>query len=141
MPYITEHRSAALFMEHAGIAIYHLYKDNDIEQGARTYRFATHDDGDDSDAHGENGVFDVEHLPVPPAPPRLDDHPPFVGADDGREAGFENLDEWRQSPEYARRRALWHVWHDTVEAEAVRNTIRHAIEIGLITADGLSSKR
>lgn len=137
MPYVTKHCSAELLMEHAGVAIYHLYKDNEIEQGARIYRFATHDDGDDSDRHGCNGVFDVERLPTPPSPPRLHDHPPFLGADDGREAGFDSFDDWRESVEYARRRALWDAWHESGEAEAVRNTIRHAIDIGLITAAGL----
>lgn len=140
MPFVTEHRPAELFMEHAGVKIYHVYKDNDMEQGARTHWFAIHEDGDDEDVHGYNGVFDVRCLPAPPMPPRLGDQPPYIGAEHGREAGFDNYDDWKDSPEYARRRALWDIWHDTGETAAVRNTIRHAIDIGLITADGVSTE-
>lgn len=138
MPYITEYQPAELFMEHAGVAIYHVYEDNLIDQGARSQRFATHENGDDGERHGRNGVFDIECLPEPPTPPRLGDHPPFVGVEHGREAGFENYEDWKDSAEYARRRALWDNWHESGEAEAIRNTIRHAIDVGLITADGVA---
>lgn len=140
MPYVTEHRPAELFMEHAGIEIYHVYKNNEFDQGVRTYWFAVHDDGDDDAAHGTDGVFDVRHLPEPPSPPRLDDEPPLIGVEHGREAGFESHDDWKASPEYARRRALWDAWHATGETDAIRNTIRHAIEIGLITSDGVADE-
>ncbi|MBE0704851.1 MAG: hypothetical protein IH582_17080 [Afipia sp.] len=140
MPFITEHRPAELFMEHAGVKIYHVYEHNEIEQGARTHWYATHEDGDDEDVHGHDGVFDVRCLPSPPSPPRLDDQPPYIGAEHGREAGFDNYDDWKSSPEYARRRALWDEWHDTGETAAICNTIRHAIDIGLITAEGVSTE-
>lgn len=140
MPYITEHQSAELYMEHAGVEIYHVYKNNEIDQGARTYWFAVHDDGDDDTAHGSNGVFDVRCLPEPLPPPHLDDHPPFIGADHGREAGYASYEDWKASPEYARRSALWNTWHDTGETDAIRNRIRNAIEIGLITRDGISTE-
>lgn len=138
MPYVTEHQPAELFMEHAGVEIYHVYKNNQFHRGARTHWFAVHDDGDDDEVHGSNGVFDVRCLPEPPSPPHLNDHPPFIGADQAREAGFSNYDAWKDSPEYARRRALWDFWHETGETEAIRNTIRHAIEIGLITPAGVA---
>lgn len=110
MPYVTEHQPAELFMEHAGVEIYHVYKNNEIDQGARTYRFATHDDGDDDNSHGRDGVFDVRCLPEPSSPPHLDDHPPYIGADQGIVAGFASYDDWKASPEYARRNVLWDTW-------------------------------
>lgn len=140
MPYVTEHQPAELFMEHAGVEVFHVYKNNDVDQGARTYWFAVHDDGDDDASDGNDGVFDVRCLPEPPSPPRLDDHPPFIGVDHGREAGFESYEDWKGSPEYARRRALWDIWHDTGEADAVRNRIRHAIDIGMITSAGVAGE-
>lgn len=133
MPYTTVYRPADLYMEHAGVKIYHVYTDNDIDQGARTYLFAIHEDGDDEAGH-EAGVFDVRCLPAPPSSPRLDECPPFMGADHGREAGFATFADWKNSAEFARRRSLWDHWHKSGEAEAIRNTIRNAIDIGLITA-------
>lgn len=138
MPYVTEHQPAELFMEHAAVKIYHVYKNNELDQGARTHWFAIHDDGDDDARHTEDGVFDVRCLPAPPSSPRLDDHPPFMGVEQGREAGFANYDDWKRSSEYARRHELWALWLETGEAEAICNTIRHAIDIGLITADSVS---
>lgn len=140
MPYVTEHQPATLFMEHAGVEIFHVYKNNDFDQGTRTYWFAVHDDGDDDAAHGSDGVFDVRCLPRPPSPPRLDDRPPFIGADHGREAGFTTYQGWKASSEYAHRRALWDIWHESGETDAIRNSIRHAIDIGLITHAGIAGK-
>ncbi|TKB07093.1 MAG: hypothetical protein E5V75_34200 [Mesorhizobium sp.] len=137
MPYITQHRPAELFMEHAGVEIYHVYKDNEFDQGARTYWFAIHDDGDDDARRAPDGVFDVRCLPTPASQPRLDGHPPFVGVDHGHEAGFANYDDWKRSPEYARRRALWGLWHAFGQTAAIQNTIRHAIDIGLITVNAV----
>ncbi|CAM5291099.1 hypothetical protein ATER59S_00541 [Aquamicrobium terrae] len=138
MPYITEHQSAELFMEHDGVEIYHVYRDNDFDQGARTYWFAVHDDGDDDAAHGHHGVFDVRQLPEPPSPPSLNDRPPFIGADDGREAGFATYEDWKNSSEYARRSKLWDAWHEAGETDAIRNKIRYAIDIGVITPTGIA---
>ena len=139
MPYITKHQPAEVFMEHGGVEIYHIYQDNDFSQNVRTYWFAVHEDGDDGASHGHDGVFDVRQLPEPPSPPSLDDRPLFIGADDGRRAGFTSYDDWKASPEHARRQALWDAWHNSGETEAIRNTIRHAIETGLITPDGVST--
>ncbi len=138
MPYVTEQRPAELFMEHAGVRIYHVYKENEFDQGVRTYWYAIHDDGNDDNAHAVDGVFDVRCLPSPASGPRLDDQPPFIGFDQGRAAGFATFNEWKNSPEFARRKALWDQWHQTGESEAISKTIRHAIDLGLITAEHVS---
>jgi hypothetical protein len=67
MPFITEYEPAKLFMEHNGASIFHVFNGNDIEQGQRTYWFAT--DGDDGEAHGSNDVFDVGYMPEPDTGP------------------------------------------------------------------------
>ncbi len=139
MPYVSEHRPADLFMEHAGVKIYHVYRDNEFDQGIRTYWYAIHDDGNDYNDHAIDGVLDVRCLPAPPSSPRLDEQPPFLGADHGREAGFATFAEWKNSAEFARRKALWDLWHQSGESEAITNTIRHAIDIGLITADRVAA--
>lgn len=137
MPFIMEYQPAKLFMEHNGVSIFHVYNDNDIGQGQRTYWFATHEDGDDGDAHGRNGVFDVRYLPEPDSGPSLADRPAFIGADHGQELGYASYDEWKASAEYERRRQLWNMWHVSGEAEAIRHTICHAIDAGCLTSDGV----
>lgn len=136
MPHVTEFRPAKLFMEHKGVEIYHVYEDDDIDQGPRSYWFAVHNDGQVDNAHGADGVFDVRCLPQPDTSPSLADQPPFIGADQGHELGFASYDEWKDSAEYKRRQQLWHDWHQTVEAQAIKNTIGHAIEIGALTPNG-----
>ncbi len=115
MPYVFEFRPAKLFMEHKGVEIYHVYKDDDIDQGPRIHWFAVHDDGQDDNAHGTDGDFDVRCLPLPDNSPSLADQPPFIGAEQGHELGFASYEEWKKnSAEYKRRQQLWHDWHETV---------------------------
>lgn len=137
MPIKTEYVPAELYMEHNGVCIFHVYKDNDFDQGARDFWFATHEDGSDDNGHGEDGVFDVRELPVPPSGPTWAGQPPFIGHEHGREAGFDNYDQWKASDEYARRKALWQQWHESGEKAAIQNTIRHAIEAGILTVHGV----
>ncbi|MCO5067052.1 MAG: hypothetical protein M9924_22055 [Rhizobiaceae bacterium] len=139
MPYVTESRPAELFMEHKGVEIYHVYRNDDLHEGPRTYWFAVHDDGQDDNAHGTDGVFDVRCLPDPGNSPPLADQPPFIGADQGKELGFASYHEWKGSAEYKRRRQLWRDWHETIEPQAIKSTIRHAIEIGIITTHGVQA--
>jgi hypothetical protein len=53
---------AELFMDYGGVQIFHIYKDDDIEQGARSFWYSTEVNGADHEAHGENGTFDVRCL-------------------------------------------------------------------------------
>jgi hypothetical protein len=56
MPYCTEYRPAEVFTAHNGVTIYHVYKDNDPDQGTREYWFDTQADSRDE------GGFDVRDL-------------------------------------------------------------------------------
>ena len=56
MPYTYDYRPAEIFMEHNNITIYHVYKDNDPDQGAREFWFDTQEDSQ------EEGGFDVRDL-------------------------------------------------------------------------------
>jgi len=49
---------ASVFLEHRGVTVYHVYKDDDVEQGVRQYWFGVREDCSDSD-----DAFDVRLLP------------------------------------------------------------------------------
>ena len=52
---------AEVFLEHNGVTIYHVYKNDFMNGGSRTYHYGTSPDcSDDGDEHGE---FDVRELP------------------------------------------------------------------------------
>lgn len=63
MPYQSVFVPAEVFTEHNGVTIYHVYKNDDVEQGARTYSYAITEDGSDSDPDW-GGTFDVRDLPA-----------------------------------------------------------------------------
>lgn len=65
MPYSSAFIPAEVFMEHNGTKIYHIYKNDDIEQGQRLYHYATTDHGYDGAGGGfdDGGEFDVRNLP------------------------------------------------------------------------------
>jgi hypothetical protein len=56
MPYATDYRPAEVFMEYKNVTIYHVYKDNDPDQGVREFWFDTQEDSQDE------GGFDVRDL-------------------------------------------------------------------------------
>lgn len=58
MPYETIYVPAELFMEHNGVKLYYTYKDNDVQNGTRTYWY---DNIENSDDEGTTAV-DVREL-------------------------------------------------------------------------------
>jgi hypothetical protein len=104
-----------------GINVYHVYKDDDIEQGPRTYSFSL--DAYNSEYDGEEGMnFDVRELPNWTEPPR----PDFISLDDPPRLREE-------------KDAAWKVYHQNqVEAKHIRKIIREAVKLGYITADAVS---
>jgi len=61
MAYIWVPNEVAL--EHNGVKIYHIYKNDDYEAGARMYWFGLDEYGsDDSDENSEHIAFDVRNL-------------------------------------------------------------------------------
>lgn len=51
-----------VFMQHDGVTIYHIYKDDDFDGVARAYWYGTRPSCSDSGS-GEGGEFDVRDLP------------------------------------------------------------------------------
>jgi hypothetical protein len=58
MPYVTEWVENELFIEHQDIRIYHVYKDDDLSAGARTYLFTTDPNG----FEGGEASFDIRDI-------------------------------------------------------------------------------
>jgi hypothetical protein len=56
MPFVNEYRDSEVFMVHNGVTIYHVYKDNDPDQGCREFWFDA-----DEDSQEESG-FDIRDL-------------------------------------------------------------------------------
>ena len=107
MPYQTVWVEPAVFMDlGGGRRIFHVYKDDDVDQGARTYWYTT----SRTDGEGSSAEFDVRELSTwqeEPERPSLD--------------GIEfNTPEWR-------------VAYDTFYValdEAIRAAIKAAVESG-----------
>lgn len=62
MPYRTDWVDPEVFMVHNGVTIWHVYKNDDIEQGPRIYSYAFSPQGTD-DGDGSEFTFDVRDLP------------------------------------------------------------------------------
>lgn len=59
MPYITEWVDPEIAVEHNGVTIWRTYKNDDVEQGARSFWYTCEENGSED---GEL-VFDVRDLP------------------------------------------------------------------------------
>jgi len=64
MPFSSEWVPPEEYMSHAGVTVYHVYKDDDVEQGARTYWYTVNPEGGDNDDE-EEGVFDIREFDNP----------------------------------------------------------------------------
>jgi hypothetical protein len=136
MPTRTESVDPEVFLEHNGVTIYHIYKNDDIDASAREFWFTVDpDQGSDDNGHGTGGTFDVRQLPIPKAGPSLRDQPPFLGYEEGERLGFKTYDDWVKSPEYEDLQRLWDTWHSSGRIDAIKNIIRNAIDIGVLTKD------
>jgi hypothetical protein len=60
MPYQTMIVEAEPYLEHNGVIIYHVYKNDDIDDTIRTYCFVT------DPYHGENEDFDIRDAGIAP---------------------------------------------------------------------------
>jgi hypothetical protein len=119
MPYTSEWAEPEVLLEHKGVTVYHIYKDDDYDQGARRYSYTTDylgsDDGSCSCAGGGClccCVFDIRLLPG-----WTDPHPPFMGRDGD------------DSPE---NQAAWERWHGGEEEAHHRAFIKLAIDWGVV---------
>lgn len=121
MPYHAEWVDPEVFLVHNGVTVYHTYRDDDLDQGPRTYGFTLNpccgeEYRCDCPAPGPcRNVFDVCELSNWIAPL----HPPFLTGDQNTP---ENNAAWNKYRE------------DRVEEKRIEATIREAIEKGLIVA-------
>lgn len=115
MPYRTVFEPAELFLKCGDVEVYNTYKDDEIEQGTRTFHFVTDEE------HGEFEAFDVRDLSTWRSPR----HPPFTcGKDD--------------TP---KNRKLWEEYHNNkVEEKAIKRAIRLSVKKGEITKHGFNKK-
>ena len=55
MPYAQT--EAQRFLTHNGVEVFHIYSNDYVDEGPRTYWYALHPYGSDEDDHGENGFL------------------------------------------------------------------------------------
>lgn len=118
MPCKTEWVDPELFMEHAGVKIYHTYVDDDVDQGRNSNIFST-------EAYDDEHQFHVRDLDVP-SRKLLDAHPPFLSESSSPEwvtATSQQKDQWRKE---------WADWLAAGETAVIRAMIIEAIEAGII---------
>lgn len=77
MPYTTEYAPAEIYLEYNGVTIYHVYKGNNFEDGARDFWFDNKEDSDDDEG------FDVRDLAIKLREP-------------GEPKNYDELDAWRK---------------------------------------------
>ena len=112
MPYHTEWVAPELFIEHNGVKVWHVYKDDDSDNnGPRDYHFVLYL----YDGEGGGSEFDVRKLSTWKDP----DHPPYL---DTKETN---------TPE---NREAWNAYHETGLPNAVKAAIMAAIDAGEIVA-------
>ncbi len=112
-----------IMLHHNGVTIYCTYEGDDFNQGRLNYHFVL----DPLEQEGGETVFDVRELPAPTEGPSLNDEPAYISR---REAGFDTVEAWQASEECKRRTSEWQTWLQVGRAEAVRNTLRWAIDAG-----------
>lgn len=120
MPYQTLWVEPERFLEHRGVVVFHTYKHDDLDEGARRFEFTVNTECSGCDSRCDEAecrhVFDVTTLSTWRAPA----HPPYcTGAND--------------TPE---NRAAWERF-DQIEAEAIRAAVLTAIEQGELTRHGV----
>lgn len=74
-PFHTDYVDPDVFLTHKGVTVFHVYKDDDYDNGAREYWFSTSPRAEE----GQPGEFDVRELstavPDPPYPKGVDYDP------------------------------------------------------------------
>ena len=112
MPYVNKWVNNSRLCSHKGVAVYHTYKDDELEQGETTNYFTTEKDG------CFDMAFDVRDLPTWKEPP----HPPYHTGENA-------------TPEI--RKAWDKYFKDKVYDKAVIAAIKKAIDKGIITEEGV----
>ena len=115
MPYKTVWVEPEIFLEHKGVTVYHTYRDDDFEQGARWYWFTQREDGGEDE--GAFDIRDVDPLGL------LRNHPPLKCGPDWDSATPQERDAIEEA---------WAEWYESGFDEARRAVLRNAIDKGLL---------
>lgn len=120
MPYRTTSRwvNPKRLLKHKGIAIYHTYEDDDIDNGEQRYWFTTFND--ENCESFVNRDFDVRYLSTWTEPT----HPPYTSGLKGDAL-------------HAANKAWEKYWADKVEFKHIKGVIKAAIDKGEINANGI----
>ena len=95
-----------VFLTHKGVKVYHVYEEDEIDNGARTFSYTLDVRGGDTE-----GDFDVRELKTWKEPT----HPPFLCGKDDTPTNKKAWDKWHK---------------DNVEIEAIKKAICEALESG-----------
>jgi hypothetical protein len=112
MPWETIYVEPDVVLKYCGVMVYHMYKHDDINQGARTYEFTLSADCAEDDCRCQakrcKSLFDVRELPNWTEPP----HPPLF-------AGENNI---------AANQAAWTQYRaNRTEEKHIKRVLREAI--------------
>ena len=120
MPYTTEWVSNEVAFEVDGVTVFHVYKNDDMSEGRRTYWFTLDENGNEAD-----DAFDVRDLPVPPDY----DGPRQPSRHLSTPAGWQGTYQaWRETDLYREINAEWNDYYAAGgEEPLIRARMEHAI--------------
>jgi hypothetical protein len=100
----------AKYMTYKGVTLYHTYKDDDFDNGPRTYTFTTDPYGSEQDE-----AIDVRKMGTKSCHRLETDRPPFRTLH-------------MKGKELEANRKAWNTWLNTTEPALIRQIMREAIE-------------
>lgn len=117
MPYIESFTRPEQFMKYKGVEIFHVYKDDDVNQGEKTWEFTL-------DPTEDGHSFDVRDFDVP-SHAGLDAHPPYTTLSNPEyvAATPEQKEAWKKA---------WATWYACGQYEAILAVLCEAIDLGLL---------
>lgn len=123
MPWFSRFVAAERVLEHKDVSVYHTYKNDDPDQGQRTYGFVLRPE----DGECNEGAFDVRCLDVPSVAHLHDGEPPYW-SECGLQFGAETPAEREQI------KAAWLRWTNEFWPAHIRAVLVEAIDAGLLVA-------
>lgn len=123
MPWLSRFVEAERVLTHKDVSVYHTYKNDDPDEGQRTYCFVLRPE----DGECDEGVFDVRSLDVPSASKLFNDKPPCLPYTDPH-FGASTPAEREQLE------AAWRRWTIETHPALIRAVLVEAIDAGLLVA-------
>lgn len=105
MPYVSEWVSNEVAFEIEGIEVYHVYRDDEWDQGVRNDKYTLDENGNE-----EDDAFRIADLPLPEgySGPKLPTQ--FLSKPEHWRGTY---DDWKQSDTYTQLSSEWDQWHKT----------------------------